>query len=452
MIKRLLSFCQFNQLISPNDAVFIALSGGMDSMALLHAFLSLKENFPLQIKAIHVNHGVRGEEADRDEQFVRGYCRQNGIELIVKQIEHLNAESGETELREARYLAFEEVLSQFPAAKIATAHTLDDNIETVLMRLAKGSSLKGLCGIPVKRGPYIRPFLFLNRIEIKKYVDENNIPFVRDSSNENLRYLRNQIRHQIIPAFRQVFGETFFDGMERSINWLNDYYKLFKKEFEQRFKEVVSREDDSLVINIEKYKELDTLYRSQTIVCCISEYYPLNYSFSKTYFEEIDKFINSARVGSVKKFRRGLFLLKDREQVKFLREHPHLDKVLKLDRDSEVRFGKYVISVKRVNKDEVKFSRDGNVEYVCGKKLHFPLLVRKWQTGDRFFPLGLGKSQKLKEFFINQKIDLAAKQEIPIVCNGNEIVWIGGLRLDDRYKIKQDCEIIYRLTLKKLGT
>ena len=161
MIKRLFSFCKNNQLISPNDLVIVAISGGMDSVALLDAFLSLSDLIPLNIKAIHVNHGIRGSEADRDEYFVRSFCEQRKVELKVEHLQGMNSESPEAALREARYRVFDDVLEENPGAKLATAHTLDDNIETLLMRLAKGSSLKGLRGIPVKRGRYIRPFLFL---------------------------------------------------------------------------------------------------------------------------------------------------------------------------------------------------------------------------------------------------------------------------------------------------
>ena len=448
LIKRLFSFCKNNQLIFPNDFVIVAISGGMDSVALLDAFWALTDLIPLKIKAIHVNHGIRGAEADRDEYFVRTFCEQRKVELKVEHLQGMDVQSSEAALREARYLAFDAMLAESPGAKLATAHILDDNIETLLMRLAKGSSLKGLRGIPVKRGSYIRPFLFLTREEIERYVQEKQLSFVQDSSNASLQYLRNRIRHQLVPVFRDIFGDQFYHGMAKSLREINAFYDLFEKEFREIANKVASKHLGKIEISLEKYRTLDEPYRHRLIEYCISAFYPLNYSFSKTYLQRIDQFIKESSVGAILKVHKGVQLVKDRQKVIFAMEHPQQTDVLLLEPEIKVKFGAFEIEIRRVRFKDVHFSSKKNVEFICGDTLRFPLIVRHWQAGDRFYPLGLGKSQKVKEFFINQKIDILTKNEIPIICCGEAIVWIGGYRLDERFRVHEKCKNIYQLTIE----
>ena len=455
LIQRLFSFCKSHQLISPNDTVFVAISGGMDSVALLDSLLELNKNMlPINIKAIHVNHGIRGAEAARDEHFVRSFCADRKVELEVVHLQGLHIRKDEATLREARYQAFETLLSKHPRAKLATAHTLDDNVETLIMRLAKGSSLKGLRGIPVKRGAYIRPFLFLTRAEIQQYVQSRKLSFVQDSSNASLNYLRNRIRHQLLPVFKEIFGEQFYAGMGKSLQEINAFYNLFEKEFARLAEETLVRHPDKIEIDLQKYKYLDILYRYRLIDYCISAFYPLNYSFSKTYMQRIDRFIRLARVGAVLNAYEDVRFVKDRQVVIVTRVSvPPSDVLLSepLKSETKVRFGAFEIGIRKVSLADVKFSEDKNVEFICGDSICFPLVIRHWQAGDRFYPLGLGKSQKVKEFFINQKIDVLRKKEIPIVCNGDEIVWIAGMRLDERYRVHKTCKRIYRLKVNIEG-
>ncbi len=451
MIKQLFSFCQANQLISPNDLVYVAVSGGMDSMALLHAFLTLSQTYvPLRIRAVHVNHGVRGAEADRDEQLVREYCAQNNVELVVKRLPRMPSAASEEVLRDARYRAFEELLQDVPRARLATAHTLDDQIETFLMRLGKGSALRGLTGIPVKRGAFIRPFLRFSRRQIEAYVKENSVPYVFDSSNADLHYLRNRIRQQLLPLFYVVFGDDVSQNLARTLENLADFYRLFESEWQHRAGEVLSKEEGKHVLLLDKYAQLHRLYRFRTIDYCISAYYPLNYSISRAYAGQIDSFILEAATGARLNVMENLWLVKGRAKAFFYLEQEQAESV-PLFAGETVRFGQFELHVEFVAPEEVRFSSDSNVEYICGTSLRFPLRVRYWQPGDRFYPLGLGHSQKVKKFFVDQKIDRPEKHEIPILCNGDEIVWLCGLRLDERYRVREECKKIYRLTLKKIG-
>ncbi|MCD6376727.1 MAG: tRNA lysidine(34) synthetase TilS [Caldisericaceae bacterium] len=448
LINQFKTFCLTNHLISNEDLIFIALSGGIDSMALLHAFLQIQDEFKLEIRAIHINHGVRGAEAERDEQFVRRQCQSLNVPLIVSKL-NLKGKTDEHSLRDARYAEFEKIVQSYPKAKIATGHTLNDNLETFLMRLAKGSSLKGLTGIPRQRGPYIRPFLFLTRAEISRFVQQNQIPFVQDSSNQDLNYLRNKVRHKLIPHFEEVFGKAIWSGATHTLEHLNQFYQLFEQESKKRYQHLVKKEGQTLTIETEHFKDLHPLYRKQILSYCISAYYPLNYQITDQQLEDIQKFAEQTQTGARFSIKNDLILLKERERLRFVREPDALKTVLRLDKNQTIEFDGLKLSIKQIERDQIKFTQNPDVEFICGDRLVFPLLVRYWQEGDRFCPLGLGKRQKLKEFFVNQKIEWLQKKQIPILLNGNEIVWVCGLRLDQRYRITKTCKTVFKLELIK---
>ncbi|WP_457565921.1 tRNA lysidine(34) synthetase TilS [Caldithrix abyssi] len=449
LIKRFKSFCLTNRLISPHDLIVVALSGGMDSMALLHAFLAIRQEFDLQIRALHVNHGIRGAEAERDEQMVRAHCQALSVPLIVRRIESLKKMDEQT-LRNARYREFEAVLKDFPGAKLATAHTLDDNVETFLMRLAKGSSLKGLGGIPARRGLYIRPFLFLTRREVEAFVEENQIPFVKDSTNADVRYLRNRIRLRLMPAFMDVFGEAVLPSIAKSVEQLAEYYRLFEAESKKRFERLVKKEGASLLIDKADFNGLHPLYRRQILTYCVSAYYPLNYNLSERKAAVLETFARTAQTGARFSVIGDLILIKERKRLRFTREPERTKTVLELNKNGSVKFGEWEITIQEVEKRAIEFEDRASVEYICGDNLRFPLSVRRWQKGDRFYPLGLGKSKKLKDFFVDAKIDRFQKHNIPILLNGEEIVWLCGLRLDHRYRVTESCRSVFKLEIKKM--
>lgn len=219
-------------MLENGDTVIVALSGGADSVSLLNILISLKENYSISLKAVHLNHNLRGEESLRDEKFVRKICREKDVELFVKSLnikEIASQKKISTELagRNERYKYFEE-LSEKYGAKIATAHTADDNAETVIFNLMRGTGLNGICGIKPVRGNIIRPLIYLSREEIEEFCRENSLEYVTDSTNLSDDYTRNKIRHSIIPLMRD-FNPNFISAITdetRIFNDINSYIEL----------------------------------------------------------------------------------------------------------------------------------------------------------------------------------------------------------------------------------
>nr|MDE6658573.1 tRNA lysidine(34) synthetase TilS [Eubacterium sp.] len=229
MTTNLFEKVNIENLVAENDVILIALSGGADSVFLAEYFKSIQDKYSLTLKAAHIEHGIRGQESIDDCKFVEQYCKESGIECFVLHInvpeEAKNAGKGVEEYsREKRYEFFNSV----DCDKIATAHTLSDNIETLIFRLARGTSIKGLCGIPPKRDKIIRPLLNLKGEEIRWYLDENNIRYCVDSTNANNAYNRNHIRNKIIPLFSKLNEnyESAFERLIESINEDNDFIEF----------------------------------------------------------------------------------------------------------------------------------------------------------------------------------------------------------------------------------
>ena len=223
MVNKVRETLKRYNMIKTGDTLIVGLSGGADSMALLHAMLSLKDELEIKVVACHINHNLRGEESLRDENFVKKYCEENNIVLRVftLDITQEKHESLEEKARKLRYGCFEKLCDEYPSAKLATAHTASDNTETVFLNILRGTGTKGLGGIPPVRGNIIRPLLRCTREEIENYCKENNISYVTDSSNLSDDYTRNKLRHRLIPLL-QEFNPSLFEAVSRMTSAVYD--------------------------------------------------------------------------------------------------------------------------------------------------------------------------------------------------------------------------------------
>lgn len=417
-------------------------------MAMLYCFAELRQELGVQLRAVHVNHGVRIPDSDLDERFVADESRKLNIPCSIHRLRGFDSASSENDLREARYQIFREVVEKHTHARLATAHHLDDQLETFMMRLARGSSLKGLTGIPLRRGLFIRPFLFLKRSEIDQFVSEKGIPYRQDFSNFDEKKLRNKVRGQLTPALINTFGAEFYDGFAKSLNDLCAMHDFFESDSKRLFVEIVRQDGEDLTLNEDLYKILPARQRQRLLEYCISTFQPLNFGVPEKHRQLFDSFVSMAATGSYFSLKKDVRAVRERKGVRIYRQVLSSNETQELSPGQIVSIGRNEIGMKEVLSSEIKFDRNSQREYVCGQRFNFPLKVRNWQAGDFFYPLGLGLSQKLSDFFINQKIERAQKQNIPIVLNGDEIVWVAGYRLDDRYRVEAGCKTIYQLYIQ----
>lgn len=429
-----------NGLFGPDDKVLLAVSGGRDSVLMAHLFKAAGYGFGIA----HCNFNLRGEESMRDEHFVKMLASTLDVPVYIRHFDtkayaHEHQVSTQMAARALRYDWFEQLRAEEGYQLTALAQHQDDAMETVLLNLTRGTGISGLHGILPKRGKLIRPLLFLSRSEIEKLVDTLQIDFVEDSSNLSTNYVRNKIRLKVIPLLREInpaLSITFQENIQRF------------SDTEQVLQQVVASHRERLFRNIAGHlhlsvSELKLLHPMRLLLFELLK----PYGFQEGVIADLSDALaaDHPRVGA-SFFSRSHQLTIDREDVILttwsdgagLGGHQllHVTDSAMNFRGQELRVSHHLVS------DFIGGVRfDGNKDkaYVDTDKLIFPLVVRSWQEGDRFRPLGMRGFKNLSDLFIDEKVPLALKPEVPVVLNGNgDVIWVAGLRQDDRYRLLEN--------------
>ncbi|MBD3225030.1 MAG: tRNA lysidine(34) synthetase TilS [Caldithrix sp.] len=440
------------QLIYTNDVIYVGFSGGGDSTALVHILLNLKNKIQFTLKAIHVNHGVR-DSANLDEEFVKKFCAQYSIPLEVTRISGLNKESTEDDMRQARYEKFDTLLlNKDPKKniKVALGHQLNDQIETYLMRLAHGATLRGLKSIPIQRGPYIRPLLYTSRNVLQQYLEDNHLSYCNDLSNQDMNKLRNSIRHQVVKSLENLYGERLYRGFAKSYRELDESVALLESFETIKAEQNIQKKEDGLHLPLTFWNSLVFTEKRFLVDYCVYSYYQLNYKFTEKQAKAFDHFCQFAEIGTNFTADSFIRILKNRNEVIFTKsEAGEREQKSVLYPGQTIIFLGKTITAEYIEKNEIKLSADVRVEYICADHLKWPLQVRTWREGDIFYPLGTEHRQKVSDLFINAKVSKALKHKIPIICSNQQIVWIAGYRLDERFKVTDNCIHHVRLKIDK---
>ena len=439
MVEQFLKYIHEEKLFHSSQRILLAVSGGADSMLMLHLFT----NAGFSVAVAHCNFGLRGSESDGDEQFVAEYCDKHNLAFYVKHFDTQDyaLEKGisiEMAARDLRYAWFDGLLSKHGLDLLATAHHQDDVIETFLINLSRGSGIKGLSGIQPKSGKIIRPMLFTNRTEIQEYCERLRIDFRTDSSNIDTVYKRNLIRQQILPLLEQV-NPAFRRNALKTIGNLHETGQLFQQRMSEIKTWVYSEDDQGAMIHIDK---LLTLYPLRTILFELIR----EFGFQA---EQVDDIIDSLTKESGRQFFSDEYrLVKDREYLLISPYVSKQDQVFYIEEDClkinyPVHFSLEVID----RKADFRFSTHPNVADLDLDKLVFPIILRHWQEGEYFQPLGMTGMKKLSDFFVDEKYSIPDKENAWILASGNQVVWIVGKRLDDRFKISSKTKRILRIRL-----
>ncbi|KGO83632.1 potassium ABC transporter ATPase [Flavobacterium beibuense F44-8] len=403
--------------------LLLATSGGIDSMVLIDLFNQLDYT----IAMAHCNFGLRGNESDGDEKFIKDYAQKNNIELFVTHFD-TNKYAEEFKLsiqiaaRRLRYNWFYELIEQNDFDYLLTAHHLDDSIETFLINLTRGTGLDGLTGIPQQNDKIVRPLLPFSRNEIEQYTKENNITWREDSSNASDKYLRNKLRHDVVPVLKSL-NPSFLESFQDTLNHLKQSQSLADDAAILVYKQVVSEQYSQKLINISKLKRLPNYkaYLYQWLA-------PLGF----TAWEDIYS-LNEAQSGK-QVLANGYRLLKDREQLILEPVEESVTNVYEIPEGTTEISQPFAMRLTNVNKTLKKYAN--NAIYVDADTLKFPLFARKWIEGDYFFPAGMnGQKKKVSKYFKDEKMSLSEKEKTWLLCSGNQIVWIINKRADERFKV-----------------
>ncbi len=417
--------------------LLLAISGGIDSVVLAHLCLQNKLNFELA----HCNFKLRGQESDDDQAFVSRLADDWKIPLHIKVCDVTNATEQNTQIaaRIARYEWFLAFKAKHQFDYILTAHHLDDSIETFFINLLRSSGIKGLTGIP-ENETYLRPLLNATREDIEKYAQKNHLTWREDSSNTSNKYLRNKIRHQVIPAFTDI-QPNFKTAMQKSMQYLGQTKNILDKWLVESEKMLVKKVDKNWHIDIEKLEKLDEkeLFLHE---------YLSNFGFKdKPAINNLLTAQSGKTIFSPKhrltKHQNELIISQAIKKQKTRFEIPAFTKDISVPINLDFRF---------LEKDHIAMNQIKNAQkneiYIDAEKLNFPLVLRKWEAGDYFYPLGMKGKKKLSDYFKDLKISTFEKEKIWLLCSQNNIVWIIGHRPDNRYKITDHSKNILHIKFK----
>jgi tRNA(Ile)-lysidine synthase len=449
--QKILKFIDDKKLILKNDKVLIALSGGSDSVFLFHFLTKYKKRFRIELGAVHINHKLRAIEADNDEKFCKDLCDKFTVPIFIirkniKAISKKEKLSLEEAGREVRYSEFTNIAQKNNYSKIATAHTSDDNAETVFLNLIKGTGIKGLAGIPYKRGIIIRPVLILTKAEILKYLDDNKLPFRTDASNFQSDYDRNYIRNEIFPLIRIKLNPSFEEKLMNTSSLIRSISNVLEKIIDESVTKVSDFSHGKLKISLRELKKYDTEFCGDIFKRTIERYFDISPNYKN--LEDINTLL-TGQVGSRVSLAKDLIGLKERNEILFFKKGKE-----KNDSEMEIKTGHTIkLSSKKLSiingiRKPLKFSSDRMIEFIDADGIDGKFLIRKWKSGDRFHPIGMKGTKKISDFLNEQKISSYDKKNQLVLTYSGKIVWVVGLRLDERFKVTNRTNRIIELCLK----
>ena len=433
----------FNGCLKPDTAILLASSGGLDSTVLAHLFKVNSIPFILA----HVNFQLRGEESIRDEKFVIELGRRISVQVFVKKFEtteyaEINKLSIQEAAREIRYNWFSELLEQTATINfIATAHHTDDSIETMLMHFFRGTGIEGLTGIPAwhKEKKVIRPLLPFTRKELEAYALANGIKFVTDSSNIKDDYTRNYFRNQLIPQLQEVFPQVH-ENLQRNLIRFEEAALLYEEAVNNKIVKIIEQRANEYHIPILKWKKLVPLH---TITWEIIR----KFGFASAQTNEVIKLFDAVNASTIHSttFR----IIKNRAWMIIAPLVTETSEHIVIEKEGITHFDNGTIEIKTIANKPYPIIHSTGVEYLDASKVQFPLLLRKWKVGDYFYPLGMTKKKKLSKFFIDAKLSKTEKESIWVIEMDQKIIYIIGMRIDNRFKYSVKSSELFSITYRK---
>lgn len=416
--------------------LLIAISGGMDSVVLTHVCHELQLNIALA----HCNFNLRGTESDGDEEFVLQLSEDLELEVFVEcfdtnQYAKDNKQSIQVAARELRYNWFLELADQLGFDYVLTAHHADDNLETFLINFMRGTGLDGLTGIPAVNGKFVRPLLPFSRNEVVAFAKENQLKWRDDSSNALTKYVRNKLRHEVIPILKEI-NPNLLQNFETTQSNLKDSKDIVTDNIDVFLKQTLDISKDSHA----KFK-ISEFKNKQNPKAYLFEVFK---DFGFTEWNDVLSLLDAQSGKQV--LSEQWRLIKDRDYLLLSEIHAKsFEKVaiLEIDKNVEAPFGTLYLNEVNTVSETAK-----HILYVDKNKLHFPLILRTWEEGDVFYPLGMLGKKKLSKYFKDEKFSLLDKETTWLLCSKNEIVWVIGKRADDRFKVTETTKHILKIELE----
>ncbi|WP_455790527.1 tRNA lysidine(34) synthetase TilS [Clostridium butyricum] len=461
MYKKVMSYIKDNNLIKSGDKVLVALSGGPDSVCLLNILYNLKAELNIEVGAAHLNHLLRDKDAFEDEEYVKTLCKSLDIPCFVKRVD-INKYSKDKKMssemagREARYNFFDDIVKDEGYTKIATAHNANDQAETILFRLMRGSGIEGLCGIKVRRDKIIRPILCLSRKEVEEYIEINNLKPRIDKTNFEKIYNRNKIRLDMIPYIKENFNEDIIQTLNRMSVLLQKDNEFIENSARSFYEKHCIEQSDYFIIKKELFDKKEAVV-TRVIRYALTNFSKTHYDFEMKHIYEI---CNLAKNNSGKAIDLPNKIYAENIYGDiYIKERININNI---DVKQEIVVNKNEINGKKIffDNENIEFSllkNDSNldlnqnnlIKYFDFDKINDSISLRKRKNGDKIIPLGMKGSKKIKDLFIDMKVPKEERDCIPLLCFDENISWIVGIRVSEEYKITNKTKNILRVIVER---
>jgi tRNA(Ile)-lysidine synthase len=450
-------------MLAPGDRVVAAVSGGADSMALLQVLLDVRTRYRLHITVVHVDHMLRGKESRREALFVERWAREHGAACVVlsrdvRAFSERTRQSLQAAAREVRYAALEEAAAAAHAEKIALGHHADDQAETVLLWLLRGAGTAGLGGMaPVRQDRYIRPLLYHTRGAIETFCAERSIPFVPDTSVGELHYVRNRIRHRLIPLLRQEYNPQIADVLARTAEQLRSDEACLQALLRPALLEGLDEGNGRAVVAAGMLKGLDPALRSRAVRQIVSRLQPGSRQLTSRHVAAVARLCERTGPSRTVELPSGVTVRREYGALVFeVRRCPPAPFAYRFADIPgcatlpEIGATMFFEVEQAPDMARIAGNRDSCTAWFDCRKIVLPLTIRTWAPGDRLCPLGLsGHSKKVQDMFTDAKVPLSRRASVPVLLFGKEIAWVCGCRSDERFKVDQDTPAALRVWVEK---
>lgn len=460
MIKKVQEYVQQHKLIEDIDGIVVGVSGGADSICLLEVLWRLKEQYGYELLVVHIHHGIRGVEADEDQRFVEAYCKQRDIpcrsyNFDVKKEAAIRKQSEEEVGRSLRYEVFQQELVTFKKGVIAVAHHQNDQAETILFNLLRGSGLLGLCGMKPRRDAIIRPLLGVSRYEIETFLEKEDIAYRTDSTNKETLYSRNKMRLELIPYIQNHFNTNVIKHLNKTADLLRDEEDFLESQAKEAYEACVTKKSDVFFVDLESFLEFHSCLKRRILRIVMKDYVKNLKDITSMHIEDICQLAEN-QSGKQISLPKGIIVEKNYNTLKIYQRSEgqrmnsfsytikNIPDVVEITELSQ----KVTINLYDHQQYHAKF-KNNYTKCFDYDKIEYNLTLRTRQPGDYINLKGMKGKKKLKDFFIDHKVPRVQRDQILLLAHGSEILWIIGYRVNHNYVVTDVTKSLMEVTISE---
>lgn len=458
MKKKFKEIVKGGNLFSSNDRVLIGVSGGVDSMVLLDLMINLSSDLKFEIGVAHLNHGVRGIEADGDMELVKDICMKHNVLFYTKTVDmegygKQNKLTPEEAGRVLRYCFFEDLKNKYKYNKLALAHNMNDQAETIMMRIMRGTGIDGIRGMTESHNNLIRPLISVSRTEIEEYAKTENVRYRTDSTNLETIYGRNKIRLELLPYIEKEFNPKISESLVRLSRVISEDLDYINQQVADIVERLVSEKDNCIIFSINDFKKIDIRLQNRVLRQCLKTIQENLTGIEEKHIILFKKFIFDSKTGKLHDIKNGIKAKCEYDKCvigKFKENKTYYEYQLNelFELDNEL----FKIESEIINVENIKnYSKDLFVKCFDYDKISYALKIRNRRNGDKIRLLGMNGSKKLKDLFMDLKIPKDKRDNIPLLVTEDEIVWVIGYRISDNFKITNSTRKVLKIKILKQG-